>query len=109
MPRWFDTLKQQKESERQSITAVETIDDIPEAASTDYGWTLALYIKKVTARLGKDGSTCFFLLVKDKAGHCFSIVVWQSQWDELGPFEERETRKLTVKVPRGEYSAWNLM
>src|ERR1700693_1196590 len=57
MPKWFDTLKQQKEVERDSTTAVESADDIPADASPDHGWVLSLTIKKITARLTVNGQT----------------------------------------------------
>ena len=109
MAKWFDTLQQQKEAVRQAVNAVETIDDIPEDALPDHGWTLTLNIKKITPRIAVDGTTYYWLMVKDKVGHCFSIVVWRKQFDDLGPLEEGDTRQLTVKVPRGDYTAWNLM
>lgn len=108
MPKWYDALQEQKERERDSITAVESVGDIPKDAVPDHGWTLPLSIKKVTARRTVNGQTYYWLLVKDKSGKTFSIVVWDHQWDEFGPFEEGETRKLTVKVPRGDFTAWNL-
>ena len=65
-------------------------------------------IKKITPRLTVNGQTYYWLLVKDKAGYAFSIVVWGHQWDNLGPFEEGEERELTVKVPSGDYAGWSL-
>ena len=108
MAKWFDTLKEQKKAVRDSITAVESVDDIPEDASPEHGWALLLTIKKITPRLTVNGQTYYWLLVKDRAGYAFSIVVWDYQWDGLGPFEEGEKRELTVKVPKGDYTAWNL-
>jgi len=109
MPNWFDTLKQQKEAGRDSITAVEGIDGIPEDASPDQAWVVPLTIKKITPRLTVDGQTYYWLLVKDRMGYAFSIVVWDHQWDDLGPFVEGEKRELKVRVPKGDYSAWNLI
>jgi hypothetical protein len=108
MPKWYDTLKQQRQSGRDSITAVEGIDAIPEDASPDQGWSLPLTIKKITPRLTVDGQTYYWLLVKDEMEYAFSIVVWDHQWDDLGPFEEGEKRELTVRVPKKDYTAWNL-
>ena len=108
MPNWCDTLKQQKEAERQNITAVKSVGDIPEDASPDHGWSLSLSIKKITPRLTVNGQTYYWLLVRDRAGYAFSIVVWDFQWDDIGPFDEGEKRDLTVKVPKGDYTAWNL-
>jgi hypothetical protein len=109
MPKWFDTLKQQREAGRDSITAVASVADIPEDATPEQGWILLLSVRKITARLTVNGQTYYWLLVKDRAGYAFSIVVWDYQWDDLGPFEEGETRELTVRVPKGDYTAWNLV
>jgi DNA polymerase III alpha subunit len=108
MAKWFDTLRQQKEIERNLTAAVESVDEIPEDASPDHGWSLVLRIRKITPRLTAHGQTYYWLSVRDKAGYAFSIVVWSHQWDDLGPFEEGEVRQLTVKVPTGEYTAWSL-
>ena len=94
--------------ERNSTTAVENAGEIPENASPDHGWLMWLTIKKITPRLTVNGQTYYWFLVKDKAGHAFSIVVWDFQWDSHGPFEEGQALKLTVKVPTGDYTAWTL-
>jgi len=108
MAKWFDTLKEQREAERDSVTVVDSVDNIPEDASPEHGWVLSLSVKKITPRLTVSGQTYYWLLVKDKGGHVFSIVVWDRQWHALGAIEEGETRKLTVRVPQGDYTAWNL-
>jgi hypothetical protein len=108
MAKWHETLRQQKEAERNSITAVESVEKIPEDASPDHGWSLPLKIRKITPRLTVHGKTYYWLAVRDKAGYPFSVVVWEHQWDDLGPFEEGEVRQLTLKVPTGDYSAWSL-
>ena len=108
MPKWYDTLREQKEAERNSITPVESVESIPEDASPDHGWSLTLKIRKITPRLTVHGQTYYWLAVRDKTGYPFSIVVWSHQWDDLGPFAEGEVRQLTVKVPTGDYTAWSL-
>jgi hypothetical protein len=108
MPKWFETLQQQREMERNSITAVENAGAIPEDASPDHGWSLWLNVKKITPRLTANGQTYYWLLVKDKACHAFTLVVWDYQWDYYGPFEEGQGLELAVKVPTGDYTAWTL-
>ena len=109
MPKWFlDTLKLHKEVDRDSITAVESIDDIPVDAAPERGWILSLTIEKITPRFTVNGQPYYWLLVKDSAEQAFSIVVWDNQWDDLGPFVEGETRQLTVKIPKENYTAWSL-
>jgi hypothetical protein len=88
MPKWFDTLEQQKKAERENTTAVESVRDIPKEASAEHGWALSLTIKKITPRVTVNGQAYYWLLVRDKSGHAFSVVVWGYQWDDLGPFEE---------------------
>lgn len=87
---------------------VESIADIPINAAPGLGWKLSLTVQNVMSRETVHGKPYYLLRVKDKAGLTFSIVVWNHQWNRQGPFEEGEERELTVKVPRGDYSAWHL-
>jgi hypothetical protein len=105
---WFGDLSRQKQAASKSVTAVESVKHVPEDASPDQGWALLLTVNKITARLTVNGQTYYWLSVKDKMAISFTIVVWDYQYETFGPFEEGETREMTVKVPTGDYIAWTL-
>jgi hypothetical protein len=108
MAKWHELLRQLQEAARNSITAVESVEKIPEDASSDHGWTLTLKIRKITPKLTAHGKTYYWLAVRDNASYPFSIVVWDHQWDDFGPFKEGDVRQLTVRVPTDDYTAWSL-
>jgi len=105
MPKWFDELQQKRQVKQDSITAIDSVESIPEDASPEHGSTPALTIKKITPRTTAHGKAYCWLAVKHRAGHAFTVVVWDYQYNDLVPIAEGDKRELTVKVTEEDYTA----
>ena len=92
------------------VASIQSAGEIPIDAVPHVLYRLAVEVVRITERVTRAGSPCWFLSCRDAEGLTLDVVVWETQMARFqGRLVEGASMILTVRPPKEGYSAFTLV
>jgi len=111
---WQEQLQKNKPRRKYAHAAtdakpVRALSEISPHATPDDVFRIEVEVVRIVERETKTAEPCYFVACKDEEEARFSVVVWESQMDEIKTVvAEGKMVTLEVRVPKPPFSAFTL-